>query len=571
MLTRLAINDIVLIERLVLDFGTGAAGLIVFTGETGAGKSILLDSLGLTLGARSEAGLVRQGATEAGVTAEFALPLEHPANSLLRDQGLAVDETLLLRRTLNKEGKSRASINDQPASIGLLKQCGQCLVEVHGQFESYGLLDPATHRGLLDAFGGHGTLTAAVHNAHNTWQTTEQAEAAALAAIKQAKVDEEYLRAALKELDALDPQPGEADTLAVQRTVLQQREKILAGLAQAQELLAGQRGATRLVNESAHAVARITPMTAPIEELLATLDRLASELSEAESSIDLLARDDALDPSQLEGTEERLFALRAAARKHQTMVDELPKVRTTLAERLAALEQQDSALGKLAAATRAARQDFIKKCQALSAARARAATALAAAVNTELPALKLGQARLEVALASLPEAEWGALGAERISFLGQTNPGTAAGPLQKIASGGELARFMLAVKVALAAADPVPTLVFDEVDAGIGGATAAAVGERLARLARSVQVMVVTHSPQVAARATQHWRVSKSSKGDTTTTTIARLDDEARREEIARMLAGSAVTAAARAAAADLIAESVAEEKPVRTKHKQAS
>lgn len=571
MLTRLAINDIVLIDRLVLDFGTGAAGLIVFTGETGAGKSILLDSLGLTLGARSEAGLVRQGAAEAGVTAEFTLPPEHAANALLRDQGLAVDETLLLRRTLNKEGKSRASINDQPASIGLLKQCGQCLVEVHGQFESYGLLDPATHRGLLDAFGGHGGLTAAVRNAHAAWQTAEQAEAAALAAIKQAKADEEYLRAALKELDALDPQPGEADTLAAQRTVLQQREKILAGLAQAQELLAGQRGATRLVNESAHAVARITPMTAPIEELLATLDRLASELSEAESSIDLLARDDALDPSQLEGTEERLFALRAAARKHQTMVDELPKVRATLAERLAALEQQDSALGKLAAATRAARQDFIRQCQALSAARTKAATALAAVVNAELPALKLGQARLEVALTALPEAEWGALGAERISFLGQTNPGTAAGPLQKIASGGELARFMLAVKVALAAADPVPTLVFDEVDAGIGGATAAAVGERLARLARSVQVMVVTHSPQVAARATQHWRVSKSSKGGTTTTTIARLDDEARREEIARMLAGSAVTAAARAAAADLIAESLAAATPPRAKRKQAS
>ncbi len=579
MLTRLAINDIVLIDRLVLDFGTGAAtpgglpgGLIVFTGETGAGKSILLDSLGLALGARSEAGLVRQGANEASVTAEFALPAGHAAHALIQTSGLAAEDSLLLRRALSKEGKSRASINDQPASIGLLRQCGQLLVEVHGQFESYGLLDPATHRSLLDAFGGSQPLAQQVRETHAAWQTAQQTEATAKAALAQAKVDEEYLRAALRELDDLDPQPGEADTLAQQRTLLQQREKILAGLGQAQDLLAGSRGATRLVNEAAHAVARITPMTAPIEQLLATLDRLASELADAESSIDTLAHDDALDPSQLNGTEERLFALRAAARKHQTMVDELPATRAALAAKLQALEQQDDQLGKLAKATQAARQAFAQACAALTTARQQAATALAAAVNGELPALKLGQARLQVQLAPLPEAEWGALGAEKISFLGQTNPGTPPGPLQKIASGGELARFMLAVKVALAAADPVPTLVFDEVDAGIGGATAAAVGERLARLARDVQVMVVTHSPQVAARATQHWRVAKSSKAGVTTTQITLLDDTARTEEIARMLSGSAVTTAARAAAADLIAESqaaaVAAAKP---KRKRAS
>lgn len=577
MLTRLAINDIVLIDRLVLDFsasttGTSTGGLIVFTGETGAGKSILLDSLGLAIGARSEAGLVRQKETttitEASVTAEFTLPPHHAAHRLLQDNGLVVEETLLLRRSLNKEGKSRASINDQPASIGMLKQCGQLLVEVHGQFESYGLLDPTTHRTLLDAFGNHHALGQHVRQTYETWQNALTAEATAKAALLQAKADETYLRAALTELDELDPQAGEADTLAAQRTLLQQREKILGSLSQAQSLLADHRGATRLVNEAAHTVAKITPMSPAIEQLLATLDRIATELADAEGTIESLQHDDALDPTQLNGTEERLFALRAAARKHQTMVDALPEVRARLAEKLAALEQQDDQLNKLAQATYAARLAFTSQCRALSSARTEAATQLTNAVNAELPALKLGQARLHIMLAPVPENEWNALGAERVSFLGQTNPGSAAGLLQKIASGGELARFMLALKVALAAADPVPTLVFDEVDAGIGGATAAAVGERLARLAQSTQVMVVTHSPQVAARATQHWRVAKSSKAGVTTTQITLLNEDERQEEIARMLAGSEITAAARAAAADLIAESIAatQTKPRRKK-----
>lgn len=564
MLARLAINDIVLIDRLALDFGANAPGLIVFTGETGAGKSILLDSLGLALGARSDAALIRHGCASASVTAEFALPDDHAVYALLRVNGLAADETLVLRRSLGKDGKSRASINDQPASIGLLRQCGQMLVEVHGQFESYGLLDPTTHRTLLDAFGGHALMVQAVRNAYESWQAALQAEQAAAMALVQAKADESYLRSALAELDTLDPHPGEADTLASQRTLLQQREKILSALSQAQSLLADHRGATKLVNEAAHTVAKITPMTEAIEQLLTTLDRLAAELAEADTAIDVLLHDDMLDPGQLNHAEERLFALRAAARKHQVTVDQLPETRSALAEKLALLAQQDDRLALLSGATQKTHKEFLVHCRALSAARNDAAGKLAAAVNAELPALKLGQARLQVALVALPENEWSAVGAERISFLGQTNPGTAPGPLQKIASGGELARFMLALKVALAAADPVPTLVFDEVDAGIGGATAAAVGERLARLARDTQVMVVTHSPQVAARATQHWRVAKQSKADVTTTRIEQLDDDARREEIARMLAGSAVTEAARAAAADLIAESQHATKPRR-------
>ncbi len=564
MLTRLAINDIVLIDRLVLDFGAGAPGLIVFTGETGAGKSILLDSLGLALGARGDSSLVRQGCDNASVTAEFSLPVGHATEQLLQDNGLAMADTLLLRRSLSRDGKSRASLNDQPASVNMLKQCGQYLVEVHGQFESYGLLDASTHRTMLDAFGGQSALAQQVRTAYSAWQEAQSAEAAATAALAQAKADEAYLRAALAELDDLDPQIGEADTLASQRATLQQREKIMGALNQAQELLADHRGAIKLVNEAAHTVAQITPMSENIEQLLGTLDRLATELSEADTTIDGLLRDDSLDPTQLNGTEERLFALRAAARKHQTVVDELPTTRTKLAEQLAALDQQGDQLASLTKATRAARTAFVTLCQQLSAGRAESADKLAQAVNDELPALKLGQARLQVALTALPENEWGALGAERVAFLGQTNPGTAAGALQKIASGGELARFMLALKVALAAADPVPTLVFDEVDAGIGGATAAAVGERLAKLARDTQVMVVTHSPQVAARATQHWRVAKASKAGVTTTQITKLNDEERREEIARMLAGSAVTDAARAAAADLIAENITPPAPRR-------
>lgn len=558
MLSRLAIQDIVLIDKLMLDFGQSESGLIVFTGETGAGKSILLDALGLALGARSEAGLVRNGRDAATVTAEFTVMPGLGAIELLHANGLTPDASLILRRTLHKDGKSRASLNDQPCSIGLLRQCGQRLVEVHGQFESYGLLDATTHRGLLDAFAGCQKLSQQVQSDFAAWHDARAQEESAREALARAKADEVYLRAALDELAALAPQVGEAEQLAQQRGLLQQREKILGGLVQAQQLLSDHRGAIKLVNEAAHTVAKISPMTPAIESLLATLDRLAAELSETDTTIDDLMRDDALDPAQLNGTEERLFALRAAARKHQTVVDALPAVQTQLAEKLATLDMQGDRLKELQRATQSCRLAFIENSRRLSATRTAAASKLAEAVNLELPALKLGQAKLLVQLTELPEADWSAQGAERVAFLGQTNPGTQAGPLQKIASGGELARFMLALKVVLAAADPVPVLVFDEVDAGIGGATASAVGERLARLAHDTQVLVVTHSPQVAARATQHWRVAKSSAGGTTTTRIELLDAPNRQEEIARMLSGNVVTDAARAAAADLIAESQA-------------
>ena len=569
MLTRLTIHDVVLIDRLALEF---APGLVVFTGETGAGKSILLDALGLALGARFDPGLVRPGGILANVTAEFAMPSGPAFGALLDEHGLEREDTLILRRMAGKDGKSRASINDQPVSIGLLRLIGGHLVEIHGQFESYGLLDAATHRSMLDRYGAHEALAGQVRAAYAAYQAAKQAEAEAADAIARARSEEEYLRAGLQELDRLDPQPGESDQLAARRTQMQHREKIMAALSQAQQLLGDHRGACTLVSEAATSVARIAPHAgAQGGVLLALLDRMAAELGEAENMIDAMLHDDALDPAQLNQAEERLFALRAAARKHQTTPDELPQIRARLAAQLAALDDRGDGLSQLARAAAAARMEFTSLCRTLSDARAQAAQRLTALVNKELPGLKLEQAALQIDLQALPEAEWGAQGGERVAFFGRTNPGAAAGPLQKIASGGELARFMLALKVALAEADPVPVLVFDEADAGIGGATAASVGERLALLAQNLQVLAVTHSPQVAARATQHWRVEKSGGKNASVTVITQLDPAARQEEIARMLAGNKVTDAARAAAAALIAGAAPEPAPAKTRRARSA
>jgi DNA repair protein RecN (Recombination protein N) len=559
MLVRLVINDIVLIERLTLEFGADEAatnGLKVFTGETGAGKSILLAALSLALGGRGDVGVIRRDAEAASVSAEFALTADHPVQAWLEEQGLASSETLILRRSLRHDGKGRASINDQPVGVQLLKQCGQMLIEIHGQFETYGLQDPARHRQFLDAFGGHEALTAQVVQTHRAAQAADAAVTAALARRDKVAAEQDFIRAALAELDELQPQAGEAEILTAQRTRLQQREKILETLTQAGNLLGNPKGATRLVNEAAHAIAKLSHPDETILELLQNLDRLAAELAEAENRIEALAQDEGLDPAQLSLTEERLFALRALARKHQTEIDRLPELRENFAQQLTILEDDDVKLKTLQRAAQQARAAFLDACRALSAARHKAAEALTAAVNAELPALRLEQATLQMELTPLAETEWNALGAEKIQFLGQTNRGSAAGPLHKIASGGELARFMLALRVVLAAADPVPTLVFDEVDAGIGGATAAAVGERLAKLATSIQVLVITHSPQVAARGDQHWRVVKHEREAQTRSEIKLLSQHERLEEIARMLAGSAVTPAARAAAVDLMAES---------------
>ncbi len=564
MLERLVIHDVVLIEKLALQFG---AGLNVFTGETGAGKSILLDALGLALGERSEAGLVRNGATQASVTAEFYLPKRHAVFSLAQEQGLTVDNPVILRRVIGKDGKSRAFINDQTISIGLLKQFGENLLEIHGQFETHGLLNAATHRGLLDAFAGVTVFKKKTAVAYDVWQQAEEKQSHVKTERERAQAEEDFLRAAVSELEELSPQPGEADQLAAKRTNLQHREKITEALDTAARALEGEKGAVNALALAGKAIARIADKAVGLHELLASIDRAANETVEAAQQLDRFATDIGAEPDALQHIEERLFAMRALARKHNVPVEELQNMQKDLSSRLALLTDQSDQAAMLAKAAIEARHIYIRCAGDLSAKRKQAAQKLAKAVMAELAPLKLERAQFTVDVSPLPEDQFSSEGMDRIAFMIAANPGTLAGPLNKIASGGELSRFMLALKVVLAAADPVPVLVFDEVDSGIGGATASAVGERLAELAAHVQILTVTHSPQVAARGEHHLRVSKHVKGKQAVTEVEVLDHEARREEIARMLAGSQVTDAARQAAESLLEDM---EEPVRGRAQRA-
>lgn len=553
MLVRLSIRDVVLIERLDIAF-TG--GLGVLTGETGAGKSILLDSLGLALGERADSGLVRRGADQLSVTAQFDVGPDHPAFALLRDQGLdAEDDTLLLRRVVTKDGRSKVFVNDQPASVGLLRQIGDMLVEVHGQFDSHGLLNPVTHRGVLDAYGAAATELKACRAAYGVWRSAAQARAQAEADLKAARAEEEVLRGAEEELAALAPRPGEEEELAEKRALLMNGEKLAEGLnAALQALEAGGAGIEGVLRGAQRALDRVQPMAESlISPIIEALERAAIEAAEAHNHLDRAAGDIDMDPRHLEEVEERLFALRGLARKHGCAVDDLSAVLDELRRRLRTLDDGGSDLVRLAKEEQATRQAYLEAARALSKARKAAALTLDAAVAQELPPLKLDKAAFVTRVEDLPEDQWSADGLDRVAFEVATNPGAAPGPIGKIASGGELARFMLALKVVLARVSPVPTLVFDEVDAGIGGATAAAVGERLGRLAADLQVLVVTHSPQVAAKGHGHWRVSKRAHGDTVTTTIEQLTGQERQEEVARMLAGETITNEARAAAASLM------------------
>jgi DNA repair protein RecN (Recombination protein N) len=559
MLTALAIRDVVLIERLDLTFGPG---LTVLTGETGAGKSILLDSLGLALGARSETGLVRSGAEQASVTACFAPPANHPITALLSEQGLEVEDEVVLRRVVAKDGRSRAFINDQPVSVALLRRAGALFVEVQGQHEQIGLADAASHAGLLDAFGVPRALRDTVSAAWRRWRTAIDALDAAREAIAAAQRDEDWLRHAVDELAALSPQQGEEDRLAAERQKLQQGERRAEAIAAALlELTPRDRrssGPAAALRAASRALQRLTsaaqPETAnPAAPALAALERAEEALAEAESLLTRLGHEVEADPRLLEQAEERLFALRAAARKHAVAVTELPALLDSLSTRLAALETGAAEISALEQAVTEARAGYIAAAAAVSAARQAASVRLDRAVAKELPPLRLDKARFHADVAALAESDWGSGGTDVVRFLIATNPGQELGPLGRIASGGELSRLMLALKVVLSAGSPVPTLVFDEVDADVGGATAASVGDRLARVAERVQVLVVTHSPQVAARGGAHLRVSKQATRGRAATSVDRLDILARREEIARMLAGETVTEAARAAADDLL------------------
>jgi DNA repair protein RecN (Recombination protein N) len=552
MLTSLSIRDIVLIDKLDLSL---AAGLTVLTGETGAGKSILLDSLGLATGTRADRALVRLGQEKGTVTAAFSVTPDHPACSLLDEQGMDTgDGYIILRRQITSDGRSRAWVNDQPVSQGTLSDLGALLVEVHGQHDDRGLLDASAHRALLDSFGGYKAELKAVANAHDAKRTTEKALGKAERALAEARRDEEFLAHAVEELQSLNPQPGEETELADKRSLMMQGEKLAADLGGYQEALAADGGVDAVVRGVLRRMERtdaeVAKLLAPVME---ALDRAAIELGEAQSALDTLARDLEFDPLELERTEERLFEIRRLARKHNCQPDTLASVQDELAARHAALEAGDDTVAKLRAEAKAADAAYRTAAKALSAKRQAAATALDSLVMAELPPLKLEKAIFHTAVEELPEGEWSALGADRVSFEVKTNPGTPFGPLVKIASGGELARFILALKVVLAKDSSVPVMVFDEVDRGIGGATASAVGERLKRLSEGAQVLVVTHSPQVAARGDSQFQIAKGDEAGETRTRVGKLDENERREEIARMLAGEVITNEARAAADKLL------------------
>jgi DNA repair protein RecN (Recombination protein N) len=548
MLSTLKVRDLVLIADVALDF---APGLNVLTGETGAGKSILLDALGLAAGARAGArSSVRPGAQQGSATAVFELAAAHPVRALIVENGIASDAEIILRRVLSADGRTRAFVNDDPVGVGLLRDAGELLVEIHGQADDRGLFDNATHRRLLDAFGGHDDLLREVADRFAEYERLRlEAEAMAQAAA-QAAADADYVRHAAQELAALDPKPGEEESLAAERALLMNASKIAEDVSTAVELLSGEKGAEASLAAALKRVSRMNEearkLAAPAE---AALEAAFAQTEEARRELDSFLSKLDVDAGELERKEERLFALKAAARKYVVPADGLP---AKLVEFQAKLDAIDGGGGKLKAAqaaTAAAQTQYLEAAHRLSTARTKAARKLESTVAGELTPLKLGHAKFRVALEALPEA--GANGLERVAFEVATVEGANYGPLARIASGGELARFSLALKVALSEANPPAALVFDEVDRGVGGAVADAVGERLQRLAKSTQVLLVTHAPQVAARAERHFRITR--KGDRTQVQL--LADDEREEEIARMLSGAAVTDEARAAARRLLAE----------------
>ena len=551
MLTRLSIRNIVLIEALDLAFGRG---LGVLTGETGAGKSILLDALGLVLGNRADSGLVRGGEDKASVSATFDFnTLPRGLARLLDDADIELEdgEPLIVRRQLKPDGKSRAFVNDQPVSVGLLRDMAGFLVELHGQHDDRGLVNPRGHRALLDRFAG--ADTARVAEAWSKWRSAEEALAEARGAVETAKADQDLLLAHLAELTALEPQAGEEARLAATRADMQKGEKLSGDLEELRHLWEGSDSPLAALRVAARRLDRIAPEHALLAEALGALDRAVIEAGEAEEKLQAAAEALVHDPAALDAAETRLFELRALARKHRCEVDELPETMRAMRSRLESIEGGEAELDALEAAAKDAGAGYRAAAEALHASRLAAALRLDEAVTRELAPLKLDAARFRTAVAALPEDKWGASGMDAVEFLIATNPGADFAPLTKIASGGELSRFILALKVALAEQGGAATVIFDEIDRGVGGAVASAIGERLARLSADGQLLAVTHSPQVAARGRMHYMIAKSSDGTVTKTSVALLDEGGRQEEIARMLSGAEVTPEARAQADRLL------------------
>jgi DNA repair protein RecN (Recombination protein N) len=552
MLARLSIRDIVLIERLDIEF---SRGLAVLTGETGAGKSILLDAFALALGGRGDASLVRHGAEQGQVTAVFDVPKGHPATAILADNGLDDTGEMILRRVQLADGRTRAFLNDQAISVQTLKSVGAALVEIHGQHDERALVDAATHRRLLDAFAG---LEKDVTSLEKLWDARRAATTALdehRAGMERAAREADYLRHASDELKVLAPKDGEETQLAERRTVMMQGEKIAADLREAQDAVDGNHSPVatlsaavrRLERRAANSPALVEPAVRAIDTAINALEEASQHLAAALAAADF-------DPLELERIEERLFALRAASRKYSTPVDALAALAVKYAADVALIDAGAEQLKKLELAADEADKHYAAAAAKLSAARIKSAEKLNKAVNAELAPLKLERAKFMTQIDSDPNSP-GPQGFDRVEFWVQTNPGTKPGPLMKVASGGELSRFLLALKVVLSDRGSAPTLVFDEIDTGVGGAVADAIGARLARLAGQVQVMAVTHAPQVAARADQHLLISKDAldRGKRVATRVNALAADHRREEIARMLAGAEITAEARAAAERLL------------------
>lgn len=548
MLASLTIKNVVLIDQLTIEF---SKGLCALTGETGAGKSILLDSLGLTLGARAEAGLVRQGCDQATVIADFDLPKNHVAFSFLKENELESEGELVLRRTLNKEGRSKAFINDQPVSVNLLKQLAENLTEIHGQFDRQNLLNPVNHITLLDEYSGAEAIIFKVQASWESWKSIQKKVKDMQAQMDKAREDEEYFRKSLEDLDGLSPEKGEESKLSSLRERLMRREQILESLSEAEKGIQEMdsvsggvwRSLDKLGEEGKGAVTAMEGVNAEIQEVIAALQNISSDIENSTYSLTEI--------------DDRLFALKAQARKHDCTIDVLQEKREEIASLLNEIENQDADLSDLMRQCEVEKEGYQQSAKILSVERHKAAEDMAALVMKELVPLKLDKARFKILVEELEEDRWNKNGMDKVQFLIATNPGAVAGPLNKIASGGELSRFTLALKVVMAEKGGVPSLVFDEVDSGLGGATAAAVGERLARLAQHKQILVVTHSPQVAAVATHHWIVSKSSGDEVKTNIIPLLTSTDRQEEIARMLAGAEITEEARAAASKLLEASL--------------
>jgi DNA repair protein RecN (Recombination protein N) len=563
MLIALSVRDVVLIDCLDLSFG---GGLTVMTGETGAGKSILLDALGLAIGGRGDASLIRHGQKQAVVTIEFDAAGNRAAADCLAEHGLTADERIVLRRVLSADGRNRAFVNDEPAGVALLRELGDALIEIQTQNESFGLLRPVAQRGLLDMFSGNGARLGAVQRAYDALQAADTALAGARAEIETARADEDFVRHAVSELQALDPQDGEDASLSGTREMLRHGEKIAEALGEASRLLHDDGGLESRLRLAERSLARVAEKAAG--RLDAAIERLAgasAEAAEASAALDATTRELRPDPAKLDAVEERLFALRALARKHRVSVDDLAAFGRDLAARLSELDNKDGHLAGLEQAADEARAAYAKAAQSLSSARRTAAAQLDRAVRKEFVPLKLGKAKYRTDIDTDDQAV-GRDGLDRVVFEVATNLGQPFGSLARVASGGELGRIMLALKVALAARSDSKTLIFDEADRGVSGATADAVGERLAGLAAGAQVIAVTHSPQVAARGHHHLRVSKldgtnGARGAAAHVEV--LSPPERREEIARLLAGAKITNEARAAAERLIGQTPAGGLPV--------